>query len=656
MPIDAKNCNCVIKGITTPPVIVGHQNEFCATVHNSNFELKNDDICSVLNKIKTKSFNNVVIALLNVNSICGKFDSLKTIISGKIDVMIIVETKLDNSYPTSQFFMHGYSKPFRMNRDKHGGGILVYIREDIPCKILENHNLPVDIEGLFVELNFRKSKFLLLATYHPPSQLDKYYFQCIGNALENYITKYDKIILAGDFNAEEEEVIMSNFLGTYGLKSLVKEKTCFKSINNPSCIDLFLTNSSNSFQNTVVLSTGLSDCHKMALTVFKTTFPKIKPKEIFYRDYKNFNDIIFRQELRNTINTNMVFTSSHFSHFQEVFLTVLDRHAPMKKKFVRANEVPYMTKALKKAIMNRSRFENRYYKSKSMEDKANFKRQRNYCIRLYKRERKKYYKNLDLKNVTDNKRFWATLKPFLTDKGSKSNTICLIEEGEIISKDSEVADTLNLFFKNSVSSLLISEPSEYINDTVNISDPIDAILIIFQNHPSIEMIKEKMDQSTFSFNTISLADIVKEVNVLNTNKSNPQNSVSALHLKQYIDICGEVLLEIINKSINNSDFEEAMKLADITPVNKNDGVTDKSNYRPISGLPSMSKLFEKIIQSQIAIYIEKFLSPFLCGYRKGYNVQHALIALIEKWRISLDKGGYGGAILMDLSKAFDTKS
>ena len=71
-------------------------------------------------------------------------------------------------------------------------------------------------------------------------------------------------------------------------------------------------------------------------------------------------------------------------------------------------------------------------------------------------------------------------------------------------------------------------------------------------------------------------------------------------------------------------------------------------------MPSGSKLFERIIQKQIAIYIETCLHPYLCGYRKGYNVQHALIALIEKWRVSLDNKGFGGAILMDLSKAFDT--
>ena len=74
--------------------------------------------------------------------------------------MIIVETKLDDSYPTSQLYIHAYSKPFRGDRNKYGGGMLMYIREDIPCKTLNNNNLPDDVECLVVELNFRKSKLL----------------------------------------------------------------------------------------------------------------------------------------------------------------------------------------------------------------------------------------------------------------------------------------------------------------------------------------------------------------------------------------------------------------------------------------------------------------------------------------------------------------
>ena len=93
-----------------------------------------------------------------------------------------------------------------------------------------------------------------------------------------------------------------------------------------------------------------------------------------------------------------------------------------------------------------------------------------------------------------------------------------------------------------------------------------------------------------------------------------------------------------------SNFDDGMKFADITPVHKKDDVTNKSNYRPISGLPSGSKVFERIIQNQIAIFFETCLNLYLCGYRKGYNVQHALIALIERWRVSLDNKGYGGAL------------
>ena len=97
-----------------------------------------------------------------------------------------------------------------------------------------------------------------------------------------------------------------------------------------------------------------------------------------------------------------------------------------------------------------------------------------------------------------------------------------------------------------------------------------------------------------------------------------------------------------------------MKLADITPVYKNNDPLDKTSYRPVSILPVVSKIFERIMQKQIKGFIISFLSPFLCGCRKGFNTQHALLTLVENWRKGLDNKGFDGAILMDLSKAFDT--
>ena len=97
-----------------------------------------------------------------------------------------------------------------------------------------------------------------------------------------------------------------------------------------------------------------------------------------------------------------------------------------------------------------------------------------------------------------------------------------------------------------------------------------------------------------------------------------------------------------------------MKLADITPVLKKKDPLRKENYRPVSILSAISKIFERLMQKQIVVYMVHFLLPHLCGYRKKFNTQQALLALTENWKKVLDNKDFGGAVLMDLSKAFDT--
>ena len=174
---------------------------------------------------------------------------------------------------------------------------MVYIREDIPSKLLDKHAFPYDMEGLFVELSFRKCKWLLFGTYHPPSQADIYYFENLDKAFVTY-SSYEKRLLIGDFNTETSEPCIDSFIYEHDLQNLVKEKTCFKSVENPSCIDLILTNNAMAFQNTTTVFTGLSDFHKLVLTVLKTSITKSKPQKITYRDYKNFDSVRFNGELK----------------------------------------------------------------------------------------------------------------------------------------------------------------------------------------------------------------------------------------------------------------------------------------------------------------------------------------------------------------------
>ena len=501
---------------------------------------------------------------------------------------------------------------------------------------------------MFLEINLRKTKWLLYGTYHPPSQDDKYFFDHLGKALDIYSEKYDKFLLVGDFNAQEGESCLDTFLCDYDAKNIVKDKTCFKNIENPSCIDLIITNSIYSFQNTKAITTGLSDFHKMVVTVLKTTFQKSKPREIIYRDYSKFNEQTFRENLKEPFIEN---NTLDYNEFEEIFLRVLNAHAPLKKKVVRANNMPYMTKTLR-----RSALEKKYYKTKCLEDKHVFKKHQNFCNRLYKKEKRKYFNNLNLKDITDNKRFWKTVKPFLSNKGDFHKQITLLEGEKIITEDKEVAEKLSNYFENAVKSLEIVDNKLILTPVSGIDDPIDIIIKKYEKHPSILAINEKVSLplQKFSFLQTDLSDMENEIKSLNVKKATTFNNIPAKHLKHTFDICSPTLNKIWCDTVIKCTFPSKLKLADITATYKKGDATCVKNYRPISVLPVVSKMFERIMQKQMFPYVEKYLSPFLCGYRRGYSTQNALLELIEKWKNIMDNHGYAGAVLMDLSKAFDT--
>ena len=104
-----------------------------------------------LKSIRIRNLNKIVIGHLNINSLRNNFDFLVTQVKGYIDILMTSETKLDESFPIGQFLIDGYSVPFRLDRNENGGGILLYVRDDIPSKLLSMNS---NIEGFFVEINF----------------------------------------------------------------------------------------------------------------------------------------------------------------------------------------------------------------------------------------------------------------------------------------------------------------------------------------------------------------------------------------------------------------------------------------------------------------------------------------------------------------------
>ena len=172
-----------------------------------------------IKNLRLRIVNKFIIGNLNINSLPNKFDQLREIALKYVDVLVITETKLDDTFTTSQFLVTGFSVPYRLYQNRNEGGIMTFMCYDIPSRVITKHVFPDDVEGLFMELNFRKAKWLLFGTYHLPTQSDNN----LDKTLHLY-SHYDKKLLVGDFNREVSDVL-NIFLYQHDFENLVKEKT-----------------------------------------------------------------------------------------------------------------------------------------------------------------------------------------------------------------------------------------------------------------------------------------------------------------------------------------------------------------------------------------------------------------------------------------------
>ena len=210
---------------------------------------------------------------------------------------------------------------------------------------------------------------------------------------------------------------MNNYLEeffTSYLKNLIKQPTCFKkNSDNPTLIDQILTNSRKSFHSSSVYVTGSPDFHKLTLTVLKTFYVKYKLKIIQYRDFIHFGNASFRADFQELSLKNVL--PGKFEKFKYTFWKALKIHAPMKEKHVRSNQSPFVSKHLREVIMTRTLL-NKNKKDNSAGNLFVYKRQINFCVKLLRKSKKDFHNNLSVKRITDNRKFWQTIKPNFNNK------------------------------------------------------------------------------------------------------------------------------------------------------------------------------------------------------------------------------------------------
>ena len=158
------------------------------------------DARSALKLLRIRNIGRVIIGYLSINSVRNKFDALKEIAAQSLDVLMIAETKLDATFPTEQFAVDGFAAPFRLDRNANGGGLLIYVRSDIPSRQLNSFKFSDGLEYIGFEINLRKKKWAFFSAYRPPTQSQDILFENLGRALDHYSENYENFMFIGDFN------------------------------------------------------------------------------------------------------------------------------------------------------------------------------------------------------------------------------------------------------------------------------------------------------------------------------------------------------------------------------------------------------------------------------------------------------------------------
>ena len=149
---------------------------------------------------------------------------LAELVKRKVDVLLISEIKIDESFPLGQFNVNGFNTPFRVVRDSSGGGIMLFVRKDISAELIGSKKSP--IEGFFAEINLRKQKWLITCSYNLNKSMIVQHEEALSKIMGLHLSTYENFIFLGNFNAGMEHVVLKDFFNFYSLTNLSNKHTC----------------------------------------------------------------------------------------------------------------------------------------------------------------------------------------------------------------------------------------------------------------------------------------------------------------------------------------------------------------------------------------------------------------------------------------------
>lgn len=594
--------------------------------------------------LRTRGFK---VASLNITSLIKHIDELRIFMFDQVlDILAINETRLDQSISDTAINLPGY-RLVRSDRNRRGGGVCIYIRETIQHRIRNSFEFQT-AEAICLEIQKPNSRpFVILACYRPPNYLiEDPFFDSLESLTSQIDTENKDLILMGDLNCDY--LSTSDNLYTKKLKAVCEIYQLSQIIEEPTricrdsntLIDVIITNSPERLVSSGVSHIGISD-HSLVYAIRKISIPsgRQRHKIMHTRKFKHFDGENFRNDLRKeNWNSLKDFKSidEMWDKWKTVFESVANKHAPIRTKRFRNKRQPWFNSTVRDAIIKRDILKREFNTNRSDDSWQKYKQARNFSNNTIKQAKRNYYNaKLCESNKYDPRETWRTINE-LTHRKQKNNTICEIQVDNTKYDDpKEISEVLNTHFSS-----LGPRLSSQLPDSSN----------------SFEDYVQKVSNCSFKLqivNTNSVLDIIKN---LSSHKATGLDEISCRLLKEAAPVITDPLTYIFNNSIENGVFPKDWKTAKVIPLHKGNEKSDPNNYRPISIINSVAKIFERIVYDQLYEYLStnNLLHKRQSGFRPGHSTTTALLDATNEWFFNVDHGLVTAVAFLDLAKAFDT--
>ena len=628
-------------------------------------------------KSMTECMNGTLQILnLNCGGLSAKFNKLNLFLANcnhsrfPISVITLQETHFNSSTDFNYYNIPGYTMINDPARINSFGGVTIYLHNSFSYTRLPadtfKQNSPV-YESMFLEIYKFDSKFkkyIIGNVYRRPSEyVDDLntFINEFTECLNNIHRISNQAYIAGDYNIDLLKLTNHRHYNIF--YENITAQGFFPKITRPtrlngeshSLIDYILTNNICKQHTSGIITSPVSD-HLINFCILKGTDPYISNKNKFLEiecinstTIANFQNSIHDADILSKLNTdNQADPNENYKILSSILSTLKCKHMPKKiKKFNKRKhkKQKWMTDDLLSLINTKNNMYREWKSTSNFEEfmikKVNFKTFEKIVDMNIEETKKKYYHDTFILQKGDMKKTWATINNTLNRNKFKDDISreFIIDENTISDKI-EIANHFNKYFANI--GLNLSSNINVCNDSVDFSDYCT-------------------DQTHFClrFNPISENDVVIMIDNLKNKNSSGKDEISNKLLKSIKHVISKPLSVIINQSISTGIFPDALKIAKVKPLFKKGDKTSLNNYRPISILPTISKLFERAIYIQMYNYFNS--NNLLCEQQYGFRSQHstelATIRLVDYIINHMDDNRLiktPVAIFLDLSKAFDT--